>query len=70
MTRKDAYTSNEMQPQKHSLFSIHENKSFISATSILSRSPMAYDSTASLDKLTCSVYVDFGKSQDRCGQFS
>ena len=26
---------------------------------------MAYNTTASLDKLTCTNYVDFGKSQDR-----
>ena len=31
---------------------------------------MAYNTTVSLDKLTCTDYVDFGKSQDRFGQFS
>ena len=31
---------------------------------------MAYNSTASLDKLTCTDYVDFGKCQDRFGSFS
>ena len=31
---------------------------------------MAYNTTASLDKLTCTDYVDFGKCQDRLGQFS
>ena len=31
---------------------------------------MAYNLTASLDKLTCTDYVDFGKSQDRFGRFS
>ena len=31
---------------------------------------MAYNTTASLDKLTCTDYVDFGKSLDRFGQFS
>ena len=41
-----------------------------SATSILSRSPMAYNTTAFLDKLDCTDYVDFGKSQDRFGRFS
>ena len=41
-----------------------------SATSILSRSPMAYNTTAPLDKLTCTDYVDFGKCQDRFGPFS
>ena len=31
---------------------------------------MAYNTTASLDKLTCTDYVDFGKSSDRFGWFS
>ena len=31
---------------------------------------MAYNTTASLDKLTCTDYVDFGKCQDRFGQIS
>ena len=31
---------------------------------------MAYNTTASLDKLTCNDYVDFGKSSDIFGQFS
>ena len=65
-----ACISNEMQPQNHSLTFIHKKKSLLSATSILSRSPMAYNTTASLDKLTCTDYVDFGKNQDRFGRFS
>ena len=44
--------------------------SFLSATSILSRSRMAYNTTASLDKLACTDYLDFGKSQDRFGRLS
>ena len=44
--------------------------SFFSATSILSSSPMAYNTTTFLDKLACTNYVDFGKSQDRFGRFS
>ena len=31
---------------------------------------MAYNTTASLDKLTCTDYVDFGKSSDRFGRVS
>ena len=31
---------------------------------------MAYNTTASLEKLTCTDYVDFGKCQDRFGRFS
>ena len=44
--------------------------SLLSATSILSRSPMACNTTASFDKLTCTDYVDFGKSSDRFGRFA
>ena len=43
--------------------------SLLSATSILYRSPMAYNTTASLDKLPCTDYVDVGKNQDRFGRF-
>ena len=70
MTKKDAYLSKEMQLQNPSLTFFHKNKSLLQATSILSRSPMAYNTTASLVKLTCTDYVDFGKCQDRFGQFS
>ena len=31
---------------------------------------MAYNATASLDKLTCTDYVDFGKSSDRFVRFA
>ena len=31
---------------------------------------MAHNTTAFSDKLACTDYVDFGKSQDRFGQFS
>ena len=31
---------------------------------------MAHNTTASLDKLACTDYVDFGKCQDRFGRFS
>ena len=31
---------------------------------------MAYNTTATLDKLTCTDYVDFVKCQDRFEQFS
>ena len=44
--------------------------SLLSATSILSRSPRDYNTTETLDKLTCTDYVDFGQSQDRFGGFS
>ena len=70
LTKKAAYISNEMQLQIQSLTFIHKNKPLLSATSILSCSPMAYNTTVSLDKLTCTDYMDFGKCQDRIGQFS
>ena len=49
--------------------SILKINSLLSATSILSCSPMAYNTTETLDKLACTDYVDFGKSQDRFGRF-
>ena len=58
-----------MQLQNHSLNFNHKNKSLISATSILFCSPVTYNTTASLDRLTCTDYVDFGKFQDKFGQF-
>ena len=44
--------------------------SLLSATSLLSRSPLAYNTTDTLDKLACTDYVDFRKCQDRFGQSS
>ena len=70
ITRRDAFICNEWQLQNHSSDFIHKNKSLLSATSILSCSPIAYNTTASLDKLTCTDYVDIGKCQERFGQFS
>ena len=69
MTIKDAYIRNEMLLQTRSLTFIYKNNSLLSGTSILSRPPMAYNTTASLDKLTCADYVDFGKCQGRFGRF-
>ena len=69
MTKKDAYISNDVQLQNHSLTLVLKNKSLLSATGILSCSPMAYDTTTSLDKVTCTDYVDFGNCQDKFGRF-
>ena len=69
MTKIDAYISNEMQLQHHYLTFIHKSKSILSATSILSRSPMAYNTTAPLGKVSCADYVNSGKCQDIFGQF-
>ena len=68
--QKHTYICKEKQFQNHSLTFIHKNKSLLSATIILSRSPLAYNTTASLDKLTCTDYVSFGKCQDRFGRLS
>ena len=70
MTKKDAYKNNEIQFQNHSLTFIHKNKSLVSATSIISCSPMADNTTASLENLTETDHVDFGKCQDRFARFS
>ena len=51
-------------------FSFSKINSLLSGTSILSRSHLAYNTTETLDKLACTDYVDFGKSQDRFGRFS
>ena len=67
--KNDAYIRNELQIQNHSLTFIYKNKLFLSGTSILSRSLMAYNTTASLDKLTFTDYVISGQNQDRFGQF-
>ena len=70
MTKKHAYKCNKMQLHNHSSTFIHKYESLPSATSIISRSRMAYNTTASLNKLTCTDYVDFRKRQDRFGQIS
>ena len=67
LTRTKALTySSQINVQ----LSFSKINSLLSATIDLSRSPMAYNTTASLDKLICTDYVDFGKSQDRFGRFS
>ena len=69
MTKKDTYICNDMQLQNHSLTFNHKNKAVLSTTSIPCGSPIAHNTTASLEKLTCTDYLDFGKCQDRYGQF-
>ena len=68
-TKKRACISNKMQLQNHFLSFHHKIKSLPSATSIPSCSPMAYNTTASSDKLTRTDYVDVGKYKDRFGRF-
>ena len=64
MTKREAYISNGMQ-LKINLF-----YSFTKTNEILSRSPKAYNTTASLDKLTCTEFADFGNCQERFGRLS
>ena len=45
--QKNTYISNKKQLQNHSLTFILKNNSLLSATSILSRSPMGYNTTES-----------------------
>ena len=68
--QKVASKSNELQLQIQFLTLFHKSESLVSGTSNLSCSPMAYNTTASLDNLSCINYVAFGKCQDRLGQFS
>ena len=68
--QKNAYKGNGLPLQNLSLTFIHLNKSLRSAKNLLSRSPMAYNTTSSLDKLTCTNNVNVGKSQNRFGNVS
>ena len=62
MTNKEAYISKKMKQKKSFLNFPSQNINHF-ATSALSQRPntMAHNTTASLDKLTCTDYVDYGK---------
>ena len=68
--QKKLYMGNEMQLQNRSSTTFYKNKSLLSTSSILHRSPMAHNTATSLDKLICTDYNDFGKCRDGYGQFS
>ena len=52
------------------VFSFYCQKLFnFSTISALSHPSVAYNTSASLDKLTCTNYVEIGKCQDRFGLF-
>ena len=70
--QKEANISNNGQRQSHCLTFVVKNESILSASIVLSQRPnfMTYNTTTSLDKLTCTNYVTFGKCQDKFGQFS
>ena len=61
LAKKDAYKSNDLQLQNHSSIFNHKNISLNSATSILICSIMAYNTTASFDKLTCTDFMALGE---------
>ena len=58
LTKKDAYIKSEFQLQNHSLAFVQTNESLLPATSFLFCSPKAYNTTDSLDKLTCTDHVN------------
>ena len=70
MIKKEGFKSNKFYLLNHSFSFIVRIYSLFPATSVLSAIPMAYNTTASLDKLTCSVYVDIGRRQHRLRWFS
>ena len=53
VTRKNAYKSNKLKLQNISLTFTQKSESPFSASSFLSRSLMTYNTTALLDRLTC-----------------
>ena len=67
--KKEAFKSNGLQLLNHSLSFFLKNCSLLSATCVLSPSSIVYNTTASLDDLTWTDYVNFGKTQNRFGQF-
>ena len=69
MTKKHAYINKETQLQNLYFTFSPKNKSLLSATSILFRSPMTHNTTDSRDKLTFTDHLEFGKCQDRFGHF-
>ena len=70
IAKKIAYIGTELQILNHFLTFIFVTYSLLSGTAFLPRLAMANNSIASLDKLTFTKYVDFGKSQNRFGQLS
>ena len=67
----ESLKSNNLLLEAHSLTFILKNKSILSATNVLSQpktKPLAYGTTASMDKLVCTNCVDFPKCQETLGQ--
>ena len=70
LTEEEANIRKNLRDQKQSSYFILKNKSVVPATSILSQQPstMAYNTTASLDKVTCTDHVVFRKNRFRLGR--
>ena len=67
---KEVYIINKFHLVKHSLISIIRKKSHLPVTIIIYRSLIFHNTTAYLNKLTCTDYVDFAKRQHRIKQTS
>ena len=65
-----AYKSSDLHLSNHCSTLFLKSQLALFSYQILSFSPMAYNTTETLDKLTCTDYVDFGNCQDRFGRFS
>ena len=65
---KQSFISNKLKLQNHSSILVLTEKSKFSATSTLSGQPkpMAYKTTASLKKQTCTDYKGFRNYQGSC----
>ena len=65
------YIGDNVQHQSRSPTFLLKSKSLLSATSVRRQrpNPMTLNTIASMDKLTCTNYVDFEKCQDKVGWF-
>ena len=72
MTKRETFLRDNLQHQSYSLTFLLKNKSLLATTCVLSQWPnlLTYNSTAPLNKLPYTNYVDFGKCQDGFGQFA
>ena len=67
--QKETYEGNSFNLQNHSLVFIVKKYSLLPANSVISHSPMAHSTSASLDMLTSTNFVKFGNCQDSFGHF-
>ena len=62
---EEMYESNIFQLHNLSLTFIVKNFSLLSATTVISQSPLIDNTTASSNKLACTAHVNFVKRRDR-----